>query len=246
MRAAVQIGVDDGQAKFLRDYDGMSAPGAIKLGWHYLVEFLRDGRTPIRAISDEAVRQYLPFLYGPGAIIELGAPSDYYSCFAPAEQQYKITDYSDRAAFKVDMTDMPFDDETVDAFVSVFSLEHVHNYQRALAEVRRTLKKNGRFLLIMPFLYYYHAAPDDYVRLTRSALMAELSGYRFLAVESLGSRALFVAEMYHEKAEMGHSSSWLRRTVLRCMASIFVAYSIWRAANEETYASAILVLCEKA
>jgi SAM-dependent methyltransferase len=242
----MHIGVDEGQAKFLQDFDGMSAPGAIKLGWRYLVEFLRDGRTPIRAISDEAVRQYLPFLYGPGAIIELGAPSDYYRCFAPAEQNYQITDYSDRAAFKVNMTDMPFDNETVDAFVSVFSLEHVQNYQRALAEVRRTLKKRGRFLLIMPFLYYYHAAPDDYVRLTRSALLAELRGYRFLAVESLGSRALFVAEMYHEKAEMGHSSSWLRRTVFRCMASIFVASYVWRAANEEIYASAILVLCEKA
>lgn len=242
----MQIGVAGGQAKFLHDCDGVSIPGAIKLGWRYLIEFMRDGRTPIRAISDEAVRQYLPFLYGPGAIIELGAPSDYYRCFAPAGQRYKITDNSDLSAFKVNMTDMPFGDESVDAFVSVFSLEHVHNYQKALAEVKRTLKRKGRFLLIMPFLYYYHAAPDDYVRLTKSALMAELSGYRFLAVESLGSRALFVAEMYHEKAAMGHSSSWLRRTVLRCMASIFVAYSIWRTANEETYASAILVLCEKA
>lgn len=225
------------------------APGeeqvSISLGWRYLWEFLRDGRTPIRALSDEAVRRYLPLLYGPGRIVELGAPSEYYRRFAPRDQDYQITDCSGQAAERVDMTQMPFESETIDAFVSIFSLEHIYEYSKAINEVERALKKGGRFLLVMPFLYYYHAAPDDYVRLTKSALLRLLEGFRILAIRSLGSRALFVAEMYHEKSEMGHRSSWLRRLLLRCIGAAFLAAHIWRPASEEAYASAYLVVCER-
>jgi len=47
-----------------------------RLPWSYLGELVRDGITPIRAISDVAIRDMLPYLCGPGAIYELGAASD--------------------------------------------------------------------------------------------------------------------------------------------------------------------------
>ena len=97
----------------------------------------------------------------------------------------------------------------------------------------------------MPFLYYYHAAPDDYVRLTKSALLGLLSSFRILAAQSLGNRALFVAEMYHEKSEMGHSSSWVNRALLRSAGALFLTAYLWHPINHDVYASAILVLCEK-
>lgn len=237
--------VDEGSARFVRNSDEVTTGRPLRLPWGYLMEFLKDGRTPIRALSDEAIRRYLPFLYGPGTIVELGAPSDYYRAFAPAEQEYHVTDNSGHARHKVDMTRMPFANDSVDAFISVFAMEHVREYRKAFAEVKRTLKRRGRFLLLMPFLYYYHAAPEDYVRLTRPALLAELDGFRFLAVENLGNRALCVAEMYHEKTDMGHSSSWLRRAVLRALTCIFLISFLWKGRNDEAYASAILVLCEK-
>jgi SAM-dependent methyltransferase len=223
--------------------EGLRPP--VRIGWVYLLEFLRDGRTPIRAVSDEAIRHYLPLLYGPGRIIELGAPSDYYRRFVPAEQDYHITDGSEYALERVDMTRMPFEAETVDAFVSIFSLEHIYEYGQAIAEVERTLKPGGRFLLVMPFLYYFHGAPDDYIRLTRSGLLRLLNRFRILVVESLGNRALFTAEMYHEKTEMGHRSSALRRFWLRLLGTAFVGFQILRPSNDEAYASAYLVVCEK-
>ena len=217
----------------------------MKLGWRYLIEFIRDGRTPIRALSDEAIRQHLPLLFGDGQIVELGAASDHYRRFAPDEQDYLTTNYNEGAANHVDMTRMPFGDESVAAFVSIFSLEHVYEYQRAIAEIERSLRPGGRLLLVMPFLYYYHAAPDDFVRLTKSALLRLLRNFTVLAIENVGSRALFVAEMYHEKAAMGHQSSRFRRLWLRLLGAGFIASHVWRAADTDAYASAYLIVCEK-
>ncbi len=237
--------VSEQRASFQRDVRDLVGPSPITLGWDFLWEFLADGRTPIRAISDIAVEWLLPYLYGPGKIVELGAPSDYYRRFAPKTQAYELTDMNDLAPVKVDMTEMPYADGTVDAFVSAFSLEHVYRYDKALAEIHRTLKPGGRLLLLMPFLYYYHAAPDDYVRLTKSALLRALSGFDIAACEPLGSRALFVAEMYHEKIEMGYRSSWLRRLLLRLLGGCYLLAYLIRPVNEEAFASAYVVLGEK-
>jgi ubiquinone/menaquinone biosynthesis C-methylase UbiE len=52
----------------------------------------------------------------------------------------------------------------VDAFFTAFALEHIRNYRKAFSEMERALKPGGRMLIVVPFLYYYHGAPDDYVR----------------------------------------------------------------------------------
>ncbi len=56
-----------------------------------------------------------------------------------------------------------------DAFPSVVSLEvleHVERVNEFVEEIYRVLKPGGRFFLSTPFLYRYHAAPNDYQRFT--------------------------------------------------------------------------------
>jgi SAM-dependent methyltransferase len=213
--------------------------------WSYFWEYLLDGRTPIRAISDEAIGRAMQLLRGSGTIVELGAGSDYYRSMLPQDQPYEKTDLSGPCDRIVDMTDMPYPDDSVDAFVSIFSLEHVYEYQRVFAEVRRTLKPGGRFLLVVPFLYYYHAAPDDYIRLTRSAIERHASDFHVLHSEDLGNRSLLMAEFLHEKKVMGHQSSWGRRLLLRIIGSAYVLAYLLAPKMERQYAAAYLYVLEK-
>lgn len=69
-----------------------------------------------------------------------------------------------------DIHDLPFEDNTQDAYICIAVLEHVENPLRAMSEMHRTLKPGGYCFLYVPFLYYYHAEAGyyhDYWRFTK-------------------------------------------------------------------------------
>jgi len=51
---------------------------------------------------------------------------------------------------KASVYELPFDDASFDLAVSFSVFEHLHEYERALREVKRVLRPNGLFLLGMP------------------------------------------------------------------------------------------------
>lgn len=70
--------------------------------------------------------------------------------------------YSDKEIFvkKIDITDIPFEEETFDLIIANSMLYHVKDIDRALSEVKRVLKKGGQFFCstmgtngMMQFLY---------------------------------------------------------------------------------------------
>lgn len=213
------------------------------LGTKFLCEFLFDGRTPARAMSDAAMQLMLPSLGGPGPIIELGAASDYYKNFVPPGQRYLTSDLSSNCDLRLDMTKLDLKDDSVDALVSVFALEHLFSFHDVFEECKRVLKPRGRLLLVVPFLYYYHAAPDDFFRFTSSALDRLLSPLEILVRQPLGSRGLLFSELLHEKVNMGSVKSTIGRLALRCVALPFLASGL--SSHDARYAFAFAYLCEK-
>lgn len=72
-----------------------------------------------------------------------------------------------------DIHNLPFEDNSKDAFLCLAVLEHVENPIRAVDELYRTLKPGGKLLIYVPFLYYYHAHEGyygDYWRFTKDTL----------------------------------------------------------------------------
>lgn len=65
---------------------------------------------------------------------------------------------------------LPFKDEVFDGVLMENVLEHLHDYQRAIKEAFRVLKKGGRLYSFTPFMYPLHSAPEDYYRFTPSGL----------------------------------------------------------------------------
>ena len=67
-------------------------------------------------------------------------------------------------------------------------LEHLPEYNSALSEINRILKKNGKFVGSTPFIYQIHSAPNDYFRFTKKFFEFELKKNKFynIKVEYMG------------------------------------------------------------
>jgi len=61
------------------------------------------------------------------------------------------------AKVKMDIHDIPFEDDSIDIIFCNHVLEHVEDDRKALSEIRRVLKKGGWAILQVPF---FHPLPE--------------------------------------------------------------------------------------
>ena len=69
-----------------------------------------------------------------------------------------------------DAHNLPFEDEKFDNILCTEVLEHLHTPQKAIAEMKRVLKKDGKLILTTRFLFPLHDIPHDYYRYTKYGL----------------------------------------------------------------------------
>lgn len=82
--------------------------------------------------------------------------------------------YGARPDLFADASQLPLVDASVDTVVILEVMEHLRQPQKALQEIVRVLRPQGRLLLTMPFLYPIHDAPHDYQRLTMHGLIRDV------------------------------------------------------------------------
>ncbi len=83
--------------------------------------------------------------------------------------------YASRPNVFADAATLPFADDCLDVVLLLEVLEHLPEPDRALAEIARCLRPEGRLLLSMPLLYPLHDEPHDFQRLTRHGLQLRLA-----------------------------------------------------------------------
>ena len=68
-------------------------------------------------------------------------------------------------------------------------LEHIIEFDKAIKEIKKILRKNGKVFLSTPFLYRYHGAPNDYTRYTSEYLKKKMlkNGFKILNCENFGT-----------------------------------------------------------
>jgi ubiquinone/menaquinone biosynthesis C-methylase UbiE len=87
-----------------------------------------------------------------------------------------------------DIHNIPLKENEVDAIICLAVLEHVENPIQAVEECYRVMKKGGKGIFYLPFIYYYHAETGyykDYWRFTADAcdvLFKKFSVYEKCAV----------------------------------------------------------------
>ncbi len=65
---------------------------------------------------------------------------------------------------------LPFADNSVDAVVCESLLEHVPKPKVIVDEMFRVLKKGGQMYIVIPFVYPFHACPNDFYRWSKTGL----------------------------------------------------------------------------
>jgi len=88
---------------------------------------------------------------------------------------YKILDIDPKCKPDIigDIHNLPQENGTIDAIICRAVLEHVYDPQKAVNEMYRVLKKRGKCLAYLPFLYPYHGkagAYKDYYRYTKDGV----------------------------------------------------------------------------
>jgi len=102
-------------------------------------------------------------IHNPWAV-ELAAKSDY-------KILDKVPDYNPDIVG--DVHNLPFPDNSVDALLCIYLLEHVEEPHKAVKEIYRSLKPGGYCFIQVPFIFYYHPMKGyykDYFRFTRDGL----------------------------------------------------------------------------
>jgi SAM-dependent methyltransferase len=72
--------------------------------------------------------------------------------------------------------ELPFEDQSFDAVISIAVLEHVKDPFRCAAEISRVLKPGGQLYCCVPFLQPFHGYPHHYYNMTHEGLRALFSG----------------------------------------------------------------------
>jgi SAM-dependent methyltransferase len=117
-------------------------------------------------------------------VLDLGCGNKPYKDFFFSYKNYIGADiYSGRDVDVIldDSTKLPFENEIFDFVLSTQVFEHVEDLT-LLSEVHRVLKKDGVFLISVPFLYHIHDR-HDYRRFTSLGLHNTLSKYGFTDIQ---------------------------------------------------------------
>lgn len=135
-----------------------------------------------------------------GKVLDLGSSrgAEYHKLF---KGDYEITTVNFSADRNSDMvldlekTPFPIGDGQFDVVLLINVLEHIYNFNALIKEVRRILRSDGSFVVIVPFLHQIHPSPHDYFRYTKESLekiMLE-NGFFEVRVDEIGGGAFGAA-----------------------------------------------------
>lgn len=84
---------------------------------------------------------------------------------------------------------LPIEDSVYDHALLINVLEHIFEHRQLLSEAFRTVRSGGRVVVVMPFLFPVHPSPDDFCRLSATALKreVEIAGGTVESLTALGS-----------------------------------------------------------
>lgn len=84
---------------------------------------------------------------------------------------------------------LPFKDNSVDMLISESTIEHTPNPEQVIQEMRRVVKPGGFVYISIPFLFPFHASPNDYTRLTHEGLKQRFTDFTPRKTGALGGPA---------------------------------------------------------
>lgn len=138
-----------------------------------------------------------------GRLLDVGCGTKPYQLLFP-EVEYIGLDIDSDIARKRGVADyfydgsvFPFETASFESVLCNQVLEHVFNPDEFLLEVNRVLKRGGRLLLTVPFVWDEHEQPFDYARYSTFGLrdLLEKSGFKIIEHKKLGADATIIFQL---------------------------------------------------
>lgn len=106
--------------------------------------------------------------------------------------------YTNKIQVMCDAMSLPLKKSKFDGVVCISSLYYYKNPFQAIKQISRVLKKNGKFVLITPFIYPIHDAPIDKYRFTKYGLREILkSEFNVKDIKAVGGIFNITAIFFH-------------------------------------------------
>jgi SAM-dependent methyltransferase len=144
---------------------------------------------------EEAVAAFARQLPAAARVLDAGAGEGQYAHYF-AGQRYCGVDLAvgdaawnySRLDAVADLTALPFRSGAFAAALHIVTIEHLREPGAALAEIARSLEKDGLLLVAAPHEWEVHQAPHDYFRYTRYGLqyLLEKAGFEILEMRPAG------------------------------------------------------------
>ena len=96
---------------------------------------------------------------------------------------------------KIDLEkEIPINSSSYDSIILMNVIEHVFNFKLMLSELFRITRPGGVLIGAVPFMFRYHADPNDFYRFTHKCLYRILieSGYKEIKIYTIGNGLLIV------------------------------------------------------
>lgn len=145
------------------------------------------------SILRKAEYQELSRLQLEGRVIDLGGGKDaaYHRLFSGSFSIETANNNKDmRPDIQCDFEKpLPMSDAVYDGALLINVLEHIFEYRVFLSETARVLKHGGSIVVVVPYMFPYHASPNDFHRFSGPALIRALSiaGFTDIKVVALGT-----------------------------------------------------------
>jgi ubiquinone/menaquinone biosynthesis C-methylase UbiE len=131
--------------------------------------------------------RYLKEINENDVILDIGCFNQWPKQFISEKSTYIGLDYLETAQqwYKSvpniygDACRLPIKTDSIDVILLLDVLEHISSTEKALTEIHRVLKRNGKLIMQVPFLYPLHDEPRDYWRMTKYGFENLANQYNF-------------------------------------------------------------------
>lgn len=120
---------------------------------------------------------------------------------------------------------IPFDDEYFDSMFSAEVLTHIFDIEEVIPELNRVLKKNGYFLLTVPFVWKENEKPNDSVRYTSFGIrhLLEKNGFEIIHHEKSGHYLTAIFQLFNDYL---YSSLFPNMKFLKLLLTVLINFPL--------------------
>jgi len=132
----------------------------------------------------------------PGKVLYIGVMTNTYREMIPSKKFITVDiDPKLKPDIVCDVHNLKCSDNNFDTVVALQLLEHCRDPQRALNEMRRVLKKRGKLIFSVPFLFHYHGSPNDYYRFTKDSIKDLTKYFKKVNIIPIGNKFLVLWQL---------------------------------------------------